>query len=268
MTLRRVLDPHDHKPTQTITSGNVRNIEKRRTYLRQVHREVAGEGDSVNPLFLTGSVGAALWKRELMFARVALVNRGAGLITHWGTIEKERMVAPRNIAWEAQQAALLSAKFEENFLITRTAEAQVALTDGLWNFGTVDPLGSLDEVTEQEALYFYRRVGGMNPAHEHISIQTRTTTLTAGTVSAVGTWPPTGGVPPYTYKLFGSPPSWATIASQTGTTTLRPPADFEFPEGEDTAEVVIWIEVKDANGTLARTTLTVTVEKPSEGGDA
>lgn len=254
MSTRRILSPHDHTPTHSLTAANLKNIETRRKWLIEQHRI---QSNNLGPHLTQGELGKMLWNRELMFAKVALVSRGRWLLQFWGSIETERLIPPEILAWEADFDALKSAKFTEKFYQTRHTEAQTTAPNHRWVFLANDPIGSLKEVTEQEALRFYLHTGGRLGSHLHISTAPRSAIVVAGTNTAARTNAPSGGIAPYSYKLTNSPPAWATVASLTGIVTLRPPADLEA------GDYVIWIEVKDANETSSRTTLTVTVTEPS-----
>ena len=61
----------------------------------------------------------ALWLRELGFAKLALINRGAPLLDFWTEIERERDIPPSVLAWECDVSSLFTSGMGFNLLSYR-----------------------------------------------------------------------------------------------------------------------------------------------------
>ena len=235
MFIPRVQGVFEITASRVFTDEQVALIEERRGYLTTMHHEQRRMAHSsvLSPWAARNSIGGALWLRELGFAKLAILSRGAALIDHWAAIKRERDMPVQVLAWEVSESefARSSLGWESDFYRHIMAADQDTLTRRLnrnrWIFGNMDDdFPGFSVIPSQEAMYFYGHVGGDIPYYYHIQVlpSARAITMVGGGTFKVQ-FRSEGGEPPIVWSIAGA--EWMTI-SDTGLVNLAPP---ELPAG-------------------------------------
>ena len=227
---------------RSISIADRETIEERRTYLRLVHKEqrrAAGVA-VLTPWAANNVLGGVLWLRELGFAKLALINRGAPLIDHWDAIKRERDIPVQTLAWEigesefARRALNWQSILYRHVMASQQDRTTLALNGGYWVFRSIANLPGFSTIPSQEALHFYGEIGGDIPHFHHIQVTPphRGVRMLGGATHTVQ-YQVEGGEPPIVWSVAG--PEWMTI-SDTGLVTLTPP---ELPVGEEESTLAL-----------------------------
>ena len=249
----------DFTPDRQFITADLALIEERRAYIRMNHREqVRDAGVILIPGGNLRSIGGALWAREIGFAKLALLNRGGVLSDHWDAIKRERDVPLRVVAWEITEEhfAILPVQWESQFgrYVTTSEQDRTAqqLNDGKWIFERNTDIPGFSTIPEQEAMFFYGRIGGelLELLHPQIKPHTRDFTMVGGT-TAITRFYVTGGEPPIVWSISG--PDWITI-SDIGIVSLAPPA---LPSGSAGSTTYAAVNAKGVHDVTAHASLTV-----------
>ena len=177
-------------------------------------------------------IGGALWLRELAFAKLAILSRGAALIDYWPEIKRERDIPIQTLAWEVDSIQFARSGLNwgntlYRYVMTEDQDASTRRLNGdRWIFRSIANLPGFSTVPHQEALYFYGAIGGDIPHFHHIQVTppSRKVTMVGGGRYTVQ-FRSEGGEPPILWSVSG--PDWMTIDG-TGLVTLAPP---ELPAG-------------------------------------
>ena len=192
------------------------------------------------------TLAGAIWQRELGFAKLALLNRGAALLDHWPALERERDIPPGVLAWECSVADLLSHVWESTFYRTVYTEEQIdterTLHEGRWIFALITDLPGFSNISEQEARRFYHHIGGQLPHVSHMSADPIEMMVVAGRPGTIAKqMAGVGGVTPYDYALIGAP-AWARVSSTGYFSVIDVPVSAP-PDG-----LSFFVRVTDSNG--------------------
>ena len=249
----------DFTPDRAIIDADLALIEERRDYLRAEHKEQARASAPI--LTSAGSlrsIGGALWSREMGFAKVALLNRGALLLDHWAAIKRERDMPLRILAWEvadvifARATVAWGSAFGKYVLTSEQDASTRTLNGGRWIFEENDDLPGFSTIPDQEAMFFYGEVGGefQEFLHPQITPHTRDFTMTGGT-TAITRFYVVGGEPPIVWSISG--PDWITIADN-GIVSLAPP---ELPAGSTGSIIYAAVNARGVQDVEAHASLTI-----------
>ena len=229
MTTLREQGVFDLTPGRVFTDDEVALIEERRAYLRLMHKEqqrMCGS-DVITPWASSGILGGVMWLREMGFAKIAILNRGAALIDKWFDIKRERDIPVQVLAWEVGDIEIARGALDWESNLYRHIEASVQdrqtleLNEGFWVFRPIPDLPGFSTIPTPEAMFFYRSVGGDIPHFFHIQVTPpyRGVTMVGGGTHTVQ-FMSDGGELPITWSVAG--PEWMTIDA-TGLVTLAPP---------------------------------------------
>ena len=234
MFIPRAQGVFDQTAGRTIAAADLETIAERQAYLRLVHKEqsrLAGAA-VLAPWASTNLMGGVLWLREIGFAKLALLDRGAPLIDHWNAIKRERDIPVETLAWEiaeseySRRALNWGSTLYRHVMASQQDRTTLALNGGYWVFRSIPNLPGFSTVPSQEALHFYGEIGGDIPSFHHIQVlpPARAITMVGGGTYTVQ-YQAEGGEPPIVWSIAG--PEWMNI-SDTGLVTLTPP---ELPAG-------------------------------------
>ena len=253
--MERPFNPDDFTAARILTDADRQTIAERQILLVKEHnRQWPLPGLSYGAPSLR-SLEGGLWYRDLGFAKVALLNRGVALLDHWSVIEQERNIPVGVLAWQCSESQIVTDRnWESTFYHTVTTEAQdeaeLRLSGGLWIFKTVPAVPGFSVITNQEALRFYQRIGGVLSHVGHMSVSHITEGWVAGR-SATIAFTVSGGVPPYTYTMSDDSPDWLTPSALV--MDISPPVIT--PDGVYIGQLL----VTDSNGLVVRSPVTITL---------
>ena len=241
----RPLTPYDATSARVLSDAHLETIRERRAYIFREHQiQWPLPGLSYGSLAYR-SLEGGLWYRDLSFAKIALLSRGATLLDHWEAIKRERDLPVSVLAWQCSEEALGSgSNWESIFYRTLQTEdqdeGQRRLSGDTWTFSPVADVPGFSAISNQEALYFYRRVGGVLPHVEHINFETVHIVTGPGRPAVTHQVVVDGGVTPYVYRLIDAP-EWITLGD---TGLLRATPGLTVRRGVH----AFTVEVTDANG--------------------
>ena len=166
----RPLAPMDFTPSRVLTARQSVLIEERGEYLRVEHR-IQTRGLELVLQGNTRSFGGALLNREMAFAKLAIINRGAPLIDNWPDIKTERDVSLGALAWRCDEANIGSLNWESEFFKSVPSAAQDRTSRQLYGgrtiFVEIAEMVGFGAITRQEAFRFYGGIGGKLGSETH-----------------------------------------------------------------------------------------------------
>ena len=253
----RPLNPDDLTSVRVVSDADKGLIVERQSWLISEHKTqwpLTGLSYGAPP---PRSLGGGLWYRDLGFAKIALLNRGVALLDHWSVIEQERNIPVSVLAWQCSESEIVTSRnWENTFYHTVTTEdqdeAELRLSGGLWIFKTVPAVPGFSAITNQEALRFYQRIGGVLPYVGHMRVSHIDERWVDGR-SATVTITVSGGVPPYAYAMSPDSPTWITYLGD-GVVDISPPVFT--PAGEYLTSLV----VTDSNGLSVPGNIRITID--------
>ena len=122
----------------------------------------------------------------------------------------------------------------------------------MWIFERNTDIPGFSAIPEQEAMFFYGRIGGefQEFSHPQITPNTRDFTMVGG-ATAISRFYAVGGEPPITWSVSG--PDWITI-SELGIVSLAPPA---LPAGSAGSTIYAAVNARGVQEVEAHASLTI-----------
>ena len=263
--MARLQGAFDMNAARVISPADTALIESRRQLLRVIHIQQLGS-PRTSLVFDAGSVATIegkLWARELGFAKLAIINRGAALLDHWPAIYGERQIPPRVLAWEVDEAGFARTDFSNTFYLTVRARdqdaTQLRLHGGRWIFADPADVPGFSVVSDQEAKFFYGHVGGVEHADLHPQMRTPWNLATQAGRTINVDLSVTGGVPPFTWRVESHAIGWLTV-TEAGVATFAPPITLR----PGTYNLVV--AARDSAGTVAHSEVNLDIRPPTPGG--
>ena len=252
----RPLTPFDATAARVISDDDAALIQERRAYLQAGHVQQWPLSGLAYGTPAVRSITGGLWYRDLGFAKLALLNRGVALVDHWPAILLERDIPVGVLAWQANEGALGGQDWESTFYSTVMTEdqdeGQRELSGDTWIFEVAVGVPGFSNVTNQEALRFYNRIGGVLSRVGHMSVSHIEESWIPGRYSTLR-FTVEGGVGPYTFEMSKDSPDWMTaLAAQL--VHLTPPVTTP------TDLYVGTLIVTDANGLVVRAPVTINMQ--------
>ena len=207
----------------------------------------------------TVSQGGIMHHRQLGFAKIALINRGQPLVTHWNEIRAELEIPWQVHYWEAAPTAWSSVagiRLESAFYRTRRdlTDEETALYDKRWLPADIPGMPGFGAVLHEEAVHFLGLIGGQHPHVDHppISFRDYHLQMSGSFITVNLTRYVELGVAPFHFELLATDYTWASMTAE-GVLTLRPPT--ETPHGD----YEFALKVTDAEGYTATGTATISL---------
>ena len=204
--------------------------------------------------------GGIMHHRQVAFAKVALINRGRALLSHWNDIKLELNIPYQVHYWESSELAwrVIGTRLESELFRTRMDggnKVSRRLHGGRWVPEVIAGLPGFGAIPREDAYHFLGMIGGQLP---HIDHPLGTLSVRGGEITVVRSASQTisleviGGSPPFTYAIENGR-GFVTVESSTGVITVSP-SDL-FAAGEYRTLLV----VTDSVDQVARAVLLVTV---------
>ena len=198
--------------------------------------------------------------RQVAFARIALINRGRALLSHWDDIRFELEIPYQVHYWEVSEAAwrVVGMRLERELFRTRMDGGDATsrrLYGGRWVPEVIDAIPGFGVIPQEDAYHFLGMVGGQLPHVDHplgtLVVRSGAVTVARGTPTAASL-EVIGGSPPFTYAIEGGR-GFIVVDPSTGVVTITP--IDPFTPGEYRTMLV----VTDSLDQSARAVLLVTV---------
>ena len=150
-------------------------------------------------------VGGSMHTRTLSFPRVAMVDEGRFLLSHWRDIKTELDIPWGVHAWESSITLLAAADFTSYFHETVKSGFAVEIAGGLWAVTPIDGFPSLANIPDEAVYHWLGAIGGVMPEDDHppaaplmLTYQRIAAGIGTGVVSTQ--LAATGGVSPYRFE--------------------------------------------------------------------
>ena len=173
--------------------------------------------------------GGIMHHRQVAFARIALINRGRALLSHWDDIRFELEIPYQVHYWEASEAAwrVVGMRLERELFRTRMDGGDATsrqLYGGRWVPEVIDAIPGFGVIPQEDAYHFLGMIGGQLPHIDHPlgTLSARSGEATVARLSALTTTLEViGGSPPYTYAIE-SGRGFVTVDASTGIIRIGP----------------------------------------------
>ena len=204
--------------------------------------------------------GGIMHHRQVAFAKIALINRGRALLSHWDDIRFELEIPYQVHYWEASESAwrVVGRRLESELFRTRMDGGDVTsrrLYGGRWVPEVIAALPGFGVIPQEDAYHFLGKVGGQLP---HVGHPLGTLIVRNGAVTVARGSPTTttleviGGSSPFTYAIE-SGRGFVVVAPSTGVITITPIGSLA------TGTYRIVFVVTDSLSQVVRAALLVTV---------
>ena len=204
--------------------------------------------------------GGIMHHRQVAFAKIAFINRGRALLSHWEDIRLELEIPYQVHYWEASESAwrIVGRRLESELFRTRMDggdRTSRQLYGGRWVPEEIDAIPGFGVIPQEDAYHFLGMIGGQLP---HVDHPLGTFIVRGGAVAVARGSPTTtsleviGGSPPFTYAIE-SGRGFVVVGPSTGVITITPIDPFT------PGEYRIILVATDSLDQVVRAVLLVTV---------